>query len=100
VAKIPPKVKKFLVFNDKLQSVEQLKKREWKGEANCVLCGTLEDVDHIMLRCVMSRYVWSTMKEIFGWSHYPRSRVDFVDHCMRGSSKTNKLMLFGLGAVC
>jgi hypothetical protein len=89
------------VFNDRLQSTEQLKKREWKGDINCVLCGIVKDVDHIMFRCVLSRYVWIKMKEIVGWSHYPRSREDFVHHWMgEGSSKANKLMLFGFVAVC
>jgi hypothetical protein len=54
-----------------------------------------------MFRCVLSRCVWSKMKEIFGWSYYPKSREDFVHHWMgKGSSKANKLMLFGFGAVC
>jgi hypothetical protein len=82
-AKILLKVKIFpcQVFNDKLQSVEQLKKREWKEEIKCVLCGMVEDVDHIMFMCVLSRCVWSKMKEIFGWSHFPRFREDFVILC-------------------
>jgi hypothetical protein len=84
-----------------LQSTEQLKKREWKGDINCTLCGTVEDVDHIMFRCVLSRYVWSKLREIFGWSNYPRSREDFVCHWIgEGSSKANKIILFGFGVVC
>jgi hypothetical protein len=54
-----------------------------------------------MFMCVLSRYVWSKMNEIFGWSHFPRSREDFVIYWMgRDTSKANKLMLFGLGVVC
>jgi hypothetical protein len=30
------------------------------------LCEIMKDVDHIIFRCVLSRYVWSKMKEIFG----------------------------------
>jgi hypothetical protein len=54
-----------------------------------------------MFRCVLSRYVWSKLREIFGWSNYPRSREDFVCHWIgEGSSKANKLILFGFGVVC
>jgi hypothetical protein len=84
-----------------LQSAKQLKKREWKGDINCVLYSTVEDVDHIMFRFVLSGYVWSKLREIFDWSHYPMSREDFVCHWMgKDSSKANKLMLFGFGEVC
>jgi hypothetical protein len=54
-----------------------------------------------MFRRVLSRYVWSDLREIFGWSHYPKYKGDFVYHWTgKGSSKANKLFLFGFGAVC
>jgi hypothetical protein len=52
----PLKVRIFLwqMLHDKLQTVEQQKKREWNGEINCVLCGVVEDVNHIMLHPMWS----------------------------------------------
>ena len=40
-AKLPLKIKVFLwqLLHDKLQSAVQLKRRNWTGEVNCVLCG-------------------------------------------------------------
>jgi hypothetical protein len=101
-AKRPLKVRIFLwhVFNDRLQSVEQLKKREWKGDINCVLCSIVEDVDHIMFRCVLSRYVWSKLREVFGWSHYPSFREDFVYHWMRMDSSKYCLGLGRCVGLC
>lgn len=48
---MPPKIKIFLwqVLHDKIQSGEQLAKRNWPGSKFCVLCGKLEDTEHIML---------------------------------------------------
>jgi hypothetical protein len=50
-SKLSLKVRIFLwkMFHDKLQTVEQLKKKNWKGEINCVLYGRVEDVNHICL---------------------------------------------------
>jgi hypothetical protein len=36
---------------------QQLKRRNWKGEIGCQICAVKEDVDHIMFRCVISRYM-------------------------------------------
>jgi hypothetical protein len=40
-AKLPLKIKVFLwqMYNDRLQTAEQLKKRNWKGEIEYQLCG-------------------------------------------------------------
>jgi hypothetical protein len=52
--KVPLKVRIFIcqMFHDKLQYAEQLTRRNWKGDINCPLCGVVEDVDHVMFRCV------------------------------------------------
>jgi hypothetical protein len=43
-AKIPLKIMIFLwqVCNDKIQSAEQLKKRNWEGPIECKMCGQIE----------------------------------------------------------
>jgi hypothetical protein len=102
-AKVPLKVRVFLwqMFNDKLQTTEQLMKREWKGEVNYPLCEVKEDVNHIMFSCVLRKFVWTTIRETFGWSSSPTSLEGFVSSLMRrGSGKHAKLCLFGLGVVC
>lgn len=50
--KIPLKIKVFLwqLFNDKLQTAHNLKKKGWKGDSKCCLCGVLETNDHTWLR--------------------------------------------------
>jgi hypothetical protein len=50
--KIPLKIKIFLwqVINDKIQSVEQLKKRNWPGSIDCKMCGPAESTNHQPVR--------------------------------------------------
>lgn len=81
-AKLPLKIRIFLwqMFHDKLQSAEQLKKRKWKGDIHCQMCKIVEDVNHIMFRCVCSKYVWSVIKEAFNWKRIPISIEDFSVH--------------------
>jgi hypothetical protein len=46
--------------------------------------------------------VWVVLKKTFGWSHTPVSVKDSVEEwCgVNNTGDSNKLLLFGLGAVC
>jgi hypothetical protein len=67
--KVPMKIKVFLwqIFQDRLQTVIQLKEREWKDSEHCVLCGENEDVDHLLFTCLLAAFVWIFIKEALGW---------------------------------
>ena len=54
--KLPLKIRIFLwqVYNDKVQSAEQLVKRNWSGDLNCKMCGMPESTDHIFFGCTVS----------------------------------------------
>jgi hypothetical protein len=43
-AALPLKIKIFLwqICNDKIQTAEQLRKRNWTGPVECKLCGKIE----------------------------------------------------------
>jgi hypothetical protein len=85
-AKVSLKVIIFLwqMYNGKLQTAEQLKKRNWKGEENCELCGVKEVVNHIMFRCVNSIFVWIVMRYSFGWSRQSTSLEDLLFNWIGG----------------
>jgi hypothetical protein len=53
-ASLPLKIKVFVwqVYNDKIQSEEQLCKRNWPRESGCKLCGEKETTDHIIFGCI------------------------------------------------
>lgn len=53
-AKIPMKVRIFLwqVHKNKIKSADQLKKKNWKGDEHCKMCGELENAKHIIFQCL------------------------------------------------
>jgi hypothetical protein len=57
---MPMKTKVFmwLVYDDRVQSGEALKKKNWKGDPNCVVCRKKESVDHIFFNCHLAKLVW------------------------------------------
>jgi len=65
----PTKLKVFLwlLFQNRLQSGEALKKKHWKRDGRCILCRVVESVDHIFFECVISSFVWCSCMEALGW---------------------------------
>jgi hypothetical protein len=68
-AKLPLKVKIFLwqVCNDKIQSAEQLKAKNWNGPLECKLCGEVESTSHIFLECAVAMFSWKVVGDVVGW---------------------------------
>jgi hypothetical protein len=77
-AKLPLKIKIFLwqVCNDKVQSAEQLQKKNWSGPLECKLCGDIETAEHIFLRCALASFAWSVFKDAMGWNCPPITMND------------------------
>jgi hypothetical protein len=73
--KIPLKIRILLwqVFQNRLQTAQQLKAMKWKGEVDCRLCGVPEDADHLMFACPLASFMWAFLSEALGWERYPRS---------------------------
>ena len=68
-ARIPQKIKIFLwmAWKDKLQTAEQLVKRNWKGPISCKLCGEKESVNHLLFQCPIASVVWCWVRDSLGW---------------------------------
>lgn len=68
--KLPMKLKVFMwqVFHDRLQTGEELKKRNWKGNEKCLVCGVIETRDHILFECPLAKITWVCCKEAMGWA--------------------------------
>jgi hypothetical protein len=73
--KIPLKIQIFIwqLSANKLQAAAVLKKRRWKGDIHCGLCGGVEDINHIFFRCSLAQFIWCCARDIFGWSGFPTS---------------------------
>lgn len=95
-SKLPQKLKVFLWFasQDRLQTGLNLKKKNWKGNAKCCLCGVLENMDHIFFRCHVARVIWFCFKEALGWERSPMSFQDFLDNWLPLGSKNYHVKLF------
>lgn len=95
-SKLPNKLKVFfwLVVQDKLQTGVNLKKREWKGDGKCCLCGVEESGNHIFFNCHIARVIWFCVKEALGWERCPSNLNDFFDNWLVLGSKNYHVKLF------
>lgn len=66
-----------MCLKERIPCAAQLKKRKWKGEINCKLCGLEEDTEHILFRCVLARFVWCAIRDVAGWGESPLSFSEF-----------------------
>jgi hypothetical protein len=81
--KIPLKIKIFLwqVINDKIQSAEQLKKRNRTGPIECGLCGQAETTNHIFFHCALASFCWCVIRDVLGWPFSPSCHDDIWSFC-------------------
>jgi hypothetical protein len=63
-AGLPLKIKIFLwqICNDKIQSAEQLKKKNWSGPLECKLCSEVESTKHIFFKLCTSKILLESIQ--------------------------------------
>ena len=100
-ARIPPKIKIFLwqAVRSKLPAADQIKKRNGPGSDRCVLCGALENTEHIFFHCSLAKLMWSCIRL---WLHVNWSPSSFEDlrhyvNLLSGHSK--RVFLVGWAAI-
>jgi hypothetical protein len=78
-AKIPLKTKIFTwqLARGRLPSNDHI--HAWGGpsDGKCALCGVEEDVEHIFFQCVLAKFMWSGVREMFSVNWNPDSRLDW-----------------------
>lgn len=69
-AKIPLKVKIFIwmAWHNRIQTAEQLKRRNWDGSKEHEFCGIGECVDHLLFRCPIAVVTWCWVRDSLGWA--------------------------------
>ena len=101
-ARIPLKIKIFLwqLDNDRLQTATALQRRGWKGSCRCVLCGQVEDVDHIFFRCSVARALWCGVRDSLEWGECPTSwemwRGQWANGGLRIPKRLGNVLLAGV----
>jgi hypothetical protein len=102
-SKIPLKVKNFvwLVYQDRVQTADNLIKKKWKGDSRCSLCLGVESVDHLIFICPLAGFVWSVVKEGVGWGRTPKSVKEFNDEFLfeRGHKDNGRVFFLVWGGV-
>jgi hypothetical protein len=95
------KIKMFLwqVCNDKVQSVEQLAKKNWQVPIDCKLCGQLESAEHIFVQCVLARFCWSVFRDVLECESLPTNLEGIHEKLIEGSNRTNKNFVFLFGCL-
>lgn len=93
--KIPSKIKIFLwqMHHGKLPAATVLKRRGWKGDHQCSLCGAAETINHIFFQCPLGAFIWCCIRDAFGWEGFPSSLTDFMENWLPNKFNTHKIFL-------
>jgi hypothetical protein len=75
-------------------------KRSWKGSDFCALCQKQETIDHILFQCALAYFVWSCLRQVFGWNNIPSSVEEVFSFWVEAKPKRVYLFcLFLLGGM-
>lgn len=76
--RVPMKVRIFIwqAAADRLPSTINLLKRHRPGNGCCALCGVPENANHILFQCGPAKFLWSCVREGFGFNW---NRSSFTD---------------------
>jgi hypothetical protein len=79
--KIPLKVKNFvwLVYQGRIQTADNLIRKQWKGDKKCKLCEDEESVNHFLFLYPIASYMWCIIRDTLQWEQSLRSMKDFND---------------------
>jgi hypothetical protein len=100
--RLPHKIKVFLwlVRNKKILTKDNLFKRHWQGNLDCIFCGLLESIDHLLFHCPVARFIWRIVQIAFNLTYTPKDTTDLFGPWINSFYKTEKkLVLFGCGAA-
>jgi hypothetical protein len=90
----------WLVLHNKILTKDNLSKRNWKGNLNCVFCGLPESIDHLFFQCSVARFIWRIIQTALNLNSIPSDVENLFGPWMNSFSITEKnLVLFGCGAV-
>ena len=101
--KVPAKIKFFLWLLNKKSIITRdnlLKKRGWKGDKHCVLCGKEESIDHLFFSCSIARLIRSLVGCAFDLKKFPKDMDNCFGNWLKNFSKNDKkIVLIGTSAL-
>jgi hypothetical protein len=100
--RLPYKIKAFLWLfrHKKILTKDNLFKKNWRGNLDCIFCGFSESIDHLFFQCSVARFIWRIVCSTLDLTSIPTSVDDMFGSWMDSFNNTVKnLVLFGCGAV-
>jgi hypothetical protein len=99
---IPLKIKIFTwqLARGRLPSNDQILTRLGPSDGKCALCGDIEHVDHIFFQCPLAQFLWSGVREMFGVTWNPSSRLDWFTILDSLSSKAQRAVWTFFASQC
>jgi hypothetical protein len=100
-AGLPLKIKNFpwKICNDKIQSAEHLRKRNWTGPLKCKLGGKIESIEYLFLQCAVASFCWNILRDALEWPTQPVYMEELWAKQIEGSKKTNRNFIFLFGCL-
>jgi hypothetical protein len=90
--RLPHKIKVFLWLarNKKILTKDNLFKRHWQGNLDCIFCGLLEYIDHLLFHCLVARFIWRIVQIAFNLTSTPKDTTDLFGPWINSFYKTEK----------
>jgi hypothetical protein len=81
-SKLPLKIKNFvwLVHKDRVQTADNLGRKQWRGSKFCQFRQDEESVDHLIFKCPIVVFVWAVLRDGLKWRRIPKSVGDFKEN--------------------
>jgi hypothetical protein len=100
--RVPPKIKVFLwqLIRGKLPSSEQVAKRHGPSNDRCVLCGEMEDCNHIFFTCPIASFIWARVRELLHCDWSPVRVGDFMALAKGLLGPLRRLVWFTFAPLC
>jgi hypothetical protein len=67
----------WLVHRNKVQTTNNMGRKEWKDSKFCQFCQAEESVDHLMFKCPIAVFVCTVLRDSLKWREMPKSVGDF-----------------------
>jgi hypothetical protein len=85
----------------RVQTADNLIRKQWKGDKKCKFCDEKEIVNHLLFLCPTASYIWCIIRDSMQWGQIPKSVRDFSDNFLwKGGIKGIGVLFFLFGAVC
>ena len=99
---IPLKIRIFLwqLARKRLPCNENIRQRKGPSNGRCVLCGDVEDTNHIFFTCTLAKYMWSAVRELLSCDWNPTCIGDVFRLLQHDKGQTKRVLWTCCAALC